>query len=219
MNRMKTFLIYLILFVGFFILSVLLENGLLYNMYANITGTTDQTLVVSGDPVSSDLKITIEEAKASNASGHLKIKITNTSGHYIEKCCAKVELFTKRDILAVTKYIDVNNFEIDETRDFEIKFKASEIARYAVTLQESAPDTSNIINVLGWEVDLSNVFGLDLSRLKEIMNLDGLKSGASSIWKFGVNLASSVPAWAYLVAGGIVLWYMPVGFLFGLLPL
>jgi hypothetical protein len=214
---MKTFLTYLILFVGFYIVSVILENGLLYIMYANITGTAEQTLITA-DQNSSDITVIIEEAKASNVSGHIKIKIKNTSGHYIEKCCAKVELFTKRNILATTKYIDVNNFKAQETRTYEIKFKADEIASYAVTLQENAPDTSNIINVLGWEIDLSDVFGVDLSRLKEMVNLDGLKSGATSVMQFGVNLATSVPWWGYLVAGGIVLWYMPVRFLFGLFP-
>ena len=218
MARMKTFLIYLLLLVGFFALSLILEDGLLYTMYAPIGGTQDSNLVISGQGVSSDLSIEVIEAKASNFNGYIKVKIKNTSGHYIEKCCAKIDLYTRRNLLAATEYVDINNFEIDETRYYDIRYKASEIARYEIALVESAPDKSNILNILGWEFDLSNVFGVDMSRLKDVINLNDIKSGISTVWRYGVNIANSVPVWAYVVAGGIVLWSLPARFLFGIFP-
>ena len=77
-----------------------------------------------------------------------KSKITNISGHFIEKCCAKVELFSRQNLLVATKYIDINNFEVNESRYYEIKFQAKEVARYAISLIESAPDKSNIIETI-----------------------------------------------------------------------
>lgn len=218
MSTMKNFLKYLLLLVGFFILSMFLENGLINNMYATINGESNGTLVTSGESLASDLDVTVESAKASNVNGSLKVKITNTSGHFIEKCCAKVELFSKQNLLVATKYIDINNFEVNESRYYEIKFQAKEVARYAISLIESAPDKSNIIDILGWEIDLSNVFGMDLTKLKDLFSVEGMKSGLSSAWQFAVNVANSVPLWAWLIASGIVIWYMPKGFLFNIFP-
>ena len=218
MDRMKTFLIYLVLLVGFFLVSVLLENGLLYNMYVSINGDTNGTLITSDGNVNSDLTISVEEAKASNVSGNLKIKITNTSGHFIERCYAKIDLYSRQDLLAATKYVEINNFEVNETRNYEIKFKAKEIARYQITIIENAPDKSNIINILGWEIDLSNVFGMDLTRFADLFSVDGIKSGLSNAWQFTMALVSSIPVWAWCVAAGIVIWFMPRGYLFGIFP-
>lgn len=218
MSTMKNFLKYLLLLVGFFILSIVLENGLINNMYATINGESNGTLVTSGESVASDLEVTVESAKASNVNGNLKVKITNTSGHFIERCCAKVELFSRQNLLVATKYIDINNFEVNESRYYEIKFQAKEVARYAITLIESQPDKSNIVDILGWEIDLSNVFGMDLTKLKDLFSVEGMKSGLSSAWQFAVNVANSIPLWAWLIASGIVIWYMPKGFLFNIFP-
>ncbi len=216
MARMKTFFTYLVLLIGFFLLSIFLENGLINNMYAKVDGKVDSNLITDGG--TSNITIAVEEAKASNVNGNLKIKITNTSGHFIEKCCARVDLYSRQNLLAATKYIELNNFEAGETRNFEIKFKAKEIARYEITLLESAPDKSNIINILGWEFDLSNVFGMDLTGLKKYFTIDSIKSGASTAWQFAIKVANSLPTWAWLIAAGIVIWHTPKGFLFGIFP-
>ncbi len=216
MARMKTFFTYLVLLIGFFLLSIFLENGLINNMYAKVDGKVDSNLITDGG--TSNITIAVEEAKASNVNGNLKIKITNTSEHFIEKCCARVDLYSRQNLLAATKYIELNNFEAGETRNFEIKFKAKEIARYEITLLESAPDKSNIINILGWEFDLSNVFGMDLTGLKKYFTIDSIKSGASTAWQFAIKVANSLPTWAWLIAAGIVIWHTPKGFLFGIFP-
>ena len=216
MARMKTFFTYLVLLIGFFLLSIFLENGLINNMYAKVEGKVDSNLITDGG--TSNITIAVEEAKASNVNGNLKIKITNTSGHFIEKCCARVDLYSRQNLLAATKYIELNNFEAGETRNFEIKFKDKEIARYEITLLESAPDKSNIINILGWEFDLSNVFGMDLTGLKKYFTIDSIKSGASTAWQFAIKVANSLPTWAWLIAAGIVIWHTPKGFLFGIFP-
>ena len=43
MDRMKTFFKYALLIVGFFILSLILENGLIMGMYGTITGNTNMS--------------------------------------------------------------------------------------------------------------------------------------------------------------------------------
>ena len=157
----------------------------------------------------------MSDARATNVNGYIVINIKDITGKYIEKCCAKIELFTERGILAATKYVDVSNFEIDEVRQFKINFKGQHIDSYAVSLLEDAPDKTYILDLFGWEIDLRNIFGMDLT---SVINLNNIKETGLNIWGLTINFLNTIPAWAYLIAGGIVIWYMPKGFLFGIFP-
>ena len=68
MDRMKTFLIYALLIVGFFALSILLENGLLLAMYSKINGEFDGYYNRTGN------YFTMENmsAKACNVNGYIE---------------------------------------------------------------------------------------------------------------------------------------------------
>ena len=227
MKRMKTFLFYLLLLIGFFILSVLLENGLLNAMYGDLTGDVNGNLVSTSDGSSSNILVEVEDAKASNVSGSLKAKVTNTSGHDIEKCCAKIELLDSKGFCVATEYVDITDFKAGESRDLLVKFKAKDVAGYRVSIIESAPDNSNIINILGWEFDLRDFFGFDLTKilgdkvniLKNLFGSGNLKAGLSNIWNYFINITRSLPWWAWAIATGIVLWRIPSGYLFGIFPL
>lgn len=213
MKRMKTFLTYLLLLLGFFVVSLILEDGLLMKMYANITGNTNGTYGVS-----SGFQIEMVDSRATNVNGYLRFKIKNTTGHFIEKCYVKIDLYSKQNLLAATKYFEINDFEANEEKKFELKFKANEISRYEITMTEEAPDKSNILNLFGWEVDMSDVFGMDLTNIFGPIDVQKIKENGISLWNWMKLLVSSVPTWAYVIAGGIVLWHMPKGFLFGIFP-
>lgn len=217
MDRMKTFLLYFLGIVGFMFLSYILENGLLENMYKKIDG---EIL-----PSTYDIVIDSVSAKASNVSGFMNFKLTNHSSNPIPKSYIKIDLFSKRGLLAATKYVEIPNLEPGSTRDYEVKFKGTEIRRYSVAIVQDIPDKTNIINLFGWEIDLTDVFGLDLSnatifgvKLTDIFSWDGLKTTGANIWGWTVNLLNSVPWWGYAIATGIIIWYMPKGFLFGIFP-
>ena len=113
MSRMKTFFKYALWIIGFFILSLILENGYLNKMYVPIEGLKQVTMqMASGDEAS--LEIETLEAKASNVNGTLKIKITNTSGKFLEKCYAQIELINSQDQVAAIKSVSLENFEANE---------------------------------------------------------------------------------------------------------
>jgi hypothetical protein len=218
MDRMKTFFRYALLFFGFMFLSYLLENGLIANMYATMDGTTSTG--------SYDVTISDMNGKASNVNGYLNFKVKNTSGSLIERCYAKIDLYSKQGLLAATKYVEISDFEPDEEKEFQVKFKASEIDSYEVSIINEMPDKSNIINILGWEIDLTNVFGMDLTnltifgvKLTDLFNWDNIKTTGTGVWSWLRIYLATIPWWGYAIASGIVLWYMPVGFLFGIFPL
>jgi len=213
MKRMKTFLIYVLLLVGFFIFSTFAERGFIDQMYQPISGETNSTLITANG--NSDFIIRIEDARATKQNGLITISITNVSGHYIEKCAAKIELFTKRGVLAATDYEELNNFQINEVRRFTVKFKGTDIASYKVTMVETAPyKDPNIVSIFGWEIDLRNVLGFDLSGLKDVFNARTIGEGITNGWNFAVNFVKRLPTWVWVISTGIVIWHLPSKFLF-----
>lgn len=214
MSTMSSFRNYTLWIIGFFIISVVLENALIMDMYKPISGTASGQVIFASSG-NTNLDVSVGDARATNMNGYVDIKVKNTSGHFIDKCCVKLDLYTVRGNLAATKYIDVSNFEMNETRTFRVKFSGNEIGSYGVTLVEDAPDKTYILDLFGFELDLRNVLGMDLSK---IVSLENIKETGLNVWGLTLNFLKTVPTWAYIVAAGIVIWYMPKGFLFGVFP-
>ena len=217
MDRMKTFLLYALGIIGFIFLSTILEDGLIDAMYVKMTGSINP----------SDYGIVIDEvsAKATNVNGNMKIRITNNSETY-DKLYLKIDLFSKQDLLATTKYIEIGDLKVGDSKEYQIKLKGSELKKYDISIvnEDVVPDKTNIISILGWEIDLTDVFGMDLSnatifgvKLTDLFSIDSVKTAGSNAWNWSVQILHSVPWWGYVIAGGIVLWYLPSGYLFGII--
>lgn len=213
MDRMKTFLIYVLLIVGFFIVSVLLENGLLIAMYSQISGEFDGYYSATNSEFSMDNV----SAKACNVNGYLNFDWINTTGKFVDRCYVKIELYNERDLLADTEYIEVRGMQIGDVKPFHIKFKANNIESFRVSVVENMPDKTNIIDVFGWEIDLTNVFGLgiDLSnvtifgaKLSDIFTWNNIKRTGRSFWSWIVAFVTGIPLWGYGIG-----WLFIVGLL------
>lgn len=202
---MKTFLTYALIIIGFFIISVLLENGLVMSMYKGISGVTN------GSYSGSNGRFTIENAtaNASSMTGYMKFDLKNTTGEFVDKCFVKVDLYNEQGLLADTEYIEVNGMQPGDVKPFNIKFRANNIDRYEVSVVETPPDKTNIIDVLGWEIDLSNVLGLGIDltnvsifgkKLTDLFTWNNIKTTGLNFWDWIVLKAKSVPGWAYFIA-------------------
>ena len=215
MSTMSNFRNYALWIVGFFIVSVILENALVMNMYKPIDGTINSKAIFSNVANSVDLDLSVSDARATNVNGFVDVVVKNTSGRFLEKCCVRLDLLTDRGNSAGTRYIDISNFEMNETRRFRVKFNGNEVGSYAISLVEDSPDKTYILDLFGYEIDLRNVLGIDFAKIIDVNNL---KESGLNAWNLGLNFAKTVPAWAYIIAGGIILWYMPKGFLLGIFP-
>ena len=218
MDRMKTFLIYFLLLVGFFFLSYILENGLIAGMYTPIKASIN-----SSENNNQEIEIKVGDGTASNINGYINFKIKNNSDKEKELCFAKVDLYSKNGLLAATEYVEIKNLKPGEEREYNVKFKANEISRYEVSVVDTVPDKTNVINILGWEFDATNFLGIDLTKvfgedIYNLFNIETMKSKGMSAWLWIKAFLESVPMWAYFIAGGIVLWYLPSGYLFGIFP-
>lgn len=216
MSRMKTFFLYALGIIGFMFLSYVLENGLIANMYKKMDGNVAS---------SSEVKIEDVSGRASNVSGYMNFKLTNLSPYDDVNQFLKIDLYSKQGLHAVTKYVEISDVPSQASKEYQIKFKGYELNGYDISVVSELPDKTNIINILGWEIDLSNVFGMDLSDLKlfgvriaDMFAWDNVKTAGENAWTWSVTLMQSIPWWGYAIASGIILWYMPKGFLFGIFP-
>lgn len=206
MKRMKTFFIYFLLFAGLYIVSTLLEHGLISSMYVDIKGNTYNN---------DQLTISVSNAKATNVNGYVKLNITNNSNEYIDSSYAKIDFIDEYDLNAITEYVTINNLAPGESKDYKINFRANKIEEYNICFVSELPDKSHIINILGWELDATNLFGLgiDLTNINGVditqyMSLNGIRTFATDGWLFAIGVARSIPLWGYVVASLIVIWYL-----------
>ena len=153
----------------------------------------------------------------------MNFKLTNENVN-AEDFFVKIDLISKQGLPAATKYVQITDLPVGQSKNYQVKFKGSEIREYKVSVVDEAPDMSNIINILGWEIDLSDVFGLDLTdaeifgvKLKDLFSWNSAKTAGQNAWNWSINLAKSIPWWGYAIGAGIVLWYLPSGYLFGII--
>ena len=210
MDKLKTFFNYFLLLAGFFIILNVLENGLVESMYAEVPG------VVESDE---RLSIEVSNSQASNVNGHMDIKFKNELDKELEEAYAKIDLIDEYNLVATTEYVTISDLPAGEAKDYKIKYEGNSIKTYNVAIVDEIPDKSNIINILGWEIDKENVFGTGLDLTK--INIFGINIGdkASELfgaakkygkagWSFFLNFARIVPPWAYFVATILILSYM-----------
>ena len=222
MDRMRTLFLYVLGILGFIVLSFILEDGLINNMYKPMAGNVQ----VSSN-ASQNIAIETLDSSASNVNGYINFRLTNNSDKDIKDEYVKIDLYNERGMLSATKYVKISDLGPGESKEYKVKFKGSNIKDYKVSLLPASetPDLSNVINVFGYDIDLSNVLGLDLSKatifgrsLKSIFNLNSARNVIGNAWYWGLNIAKSVPWWGYVIATGVILYYLPTGYIFGILP-
>ena len=209
MDRMKTFLIYVLVLVGFFLLSNVLENRALLSMYSTISGEIDCFY----EGTESDFDIQNFNAKSCNINGYMSFDFVNTTGKHIDKCYIKINLYDQQDLLAHTEYVEINDMKPDESRKINIKFNANHIKRYDISVVQNIPDKTNILNILGWEIDLTNVggLGIDLTKvkifgknigefIKNVFDKDKIKSTGNKFLDWALPKVRIFTTWPYVLA-------------------
>lgn len=123
MKRMKTFFIYLILFILFYLFVSVMSYLFVKTAYKNIN---------SYEIASESPKVTIKESKATSANGYIIGTVKNDTGEYIEKTNLKVDFYSPRGINLGTKVVRIENFKQDEVKEFRINYELSNVKSYIV---------------------------------------------------------------------------------------
>lgn len=195
MDKMKTFLMYLLIIVAFFIISRILEDGLIKQMYYDMQGVVNNNLNYSNEEL--ELGLTVTEAKATRRNGYIYITVENNTPHYISEAYIKADLYSKSNVHAITKYMEISGLSQGESRTYELRFSGSYIDSYLISLSNDYPDKRYIINVFGYDINTTNIFGMDLS---EYINADNFESLGQAIYDSSVYTVESIPWWGWLWA-------------------
>ncbi len=208
MSTLKKFFIYFVLLIGFLVLSMFLENGLVSSMYSKIEGNSLN---------SDNLSVEVSDARATSTNGYIDMKITNDSGEDIENGYAKVELLDEFGNVVSTEYATVKDLKAGAKKDLRVNYTGTRIAGYNVEIVPEIPEEPEKYHIFGMEIDPTNVFGtgIDLTGVKifgknivDAIPFGKIKGYAKAGWGWGLSVARSVPIWAYIAASLIVLWYI-----------
>ena len=199
MDRLKTFLIYLLLIIAFFMFSKFMEGALIKNMYYDMTGTVDGDFIYDGE--SAYVEIEVNEAKSTRMNGYVDLTITNKSKFDIGEAYLRVELYSKSDVLSITKYMDIQNLATGESRNYRLNFQGKYIKTYNITAENEFPDKEYIFTFFGYEINTRDIFGFDLSKY---INAESISSFAKSVWNSFTVTVKNIPWWAWFWAWMIV---------------
>ena len=124
MSRMKTFLIYLLILVGFFVLSDFLINVSLNASYKTI-GRKDNLS-----------KVVMYQAEATKVNVRLKGTIENSVDNPINKKYARFDIYSNRDNIIGTRYIDISDLKENEEREVKIYARLNDASYYEVSFTD-----------------------------------------------------------------------------------
>ena len=130
MARMKTFFIYFLLVVLFFIYSQIMIYIGVRTTYKNKDVEIETTIPMEA------------QVKATSVNGIAKVKIKNTTDKDIEGKYIKLECYSKHDTLMGTKYIQINQIGENEEKEFEIEFKYNEVEKAIITIVDEMPSSN-----------------------------------------------------------------------------
>lgn len=131
MDRLKTFLIYALIVVGFIILSEFLINVGLNSEYEPITR------------IDNTKEVQIYQAEATLANGRIRGIIQNTDSDISNKY-AKFSFYSERNLLLGKKFIKIDTLENGKVQPIELFFKLEDVGSYSVEIVDEKDDTGEI---------------------------------------------------------------------------
>ena len=133
MERMKTFFKYAIWIVLFGLFSNVLIYFSLNSTYRDIhvkDSVADQ--------------VTVQTAEATSVNGRMFGKVKNTEENNINGKYIEIDLYSARDVLLGTKYIQVNNLSVGEEEQFDVYFKLQNIEYYNINVVDAVPEAGEL---------------------------------------------------------------------------
>ena len=124
MARMKTFFIYLLLVIAFFLFSQVMIYIAIHttHQYKNVEIKTTIPMEV--------------EVQATSINGFAKGKIINQAENEIENKYIKIECYSKHDVLMGTKYIKIDKIGAKEEKEFEVHFNYNKVDKAVIDIVE-----------------------------------------------------------------------------------
>lgn len=132
MKRLKQFLLYAIIIAAFWVFADILVFISIRSTYKNI-----ETRVYVETP-----QIIIGQSKATYVNGYVKGSIKNDTNEIIDNKYIKVDLYSERDVKLGTKYIKVSNLPSNQSTEFEMWYKFTDVKYANVSFTEDISEAT-----------------------------------------------------------------------------
>ncbi len=128
MDTVKTFVKYIIWIILFWILSDFLINVGLKTTYKEMQKIGQ---IPSG--------IQVKEIKSTAVNGKINLIVNSTSlsGKFI-----KVDLYSSKDNLLGTQYLDIGEIKENQTKEIDTYFKISDVKKYEISVTDEKGESS-----------------------------------------------------------------------------
>lgn len=88
-------------------------------------------------------QIQISRAEATLVNGRINGTIQNNDANNLNGKYLKIDLYTSRDILVGTKYLQISNLEVNAQEKFSTYFKAQDVESYDISIVNEVPQNTN----------------------------------------------------------------------------
>ena len=124
MSRMKTFTIYLLLFIALYVVGNLLISAYIKTSYYKID---------SYEINEKQLTVTVMTAKASKDNGYIDGKISNGTDQEVTNKYMKVELFSENKVSLGKEYVKIDKINPGDIKNFKINFKCDNVKHFVIS--------------------------------------------------------------------------------------
>ena len=132
MKRLKTFLIYGLMIAAFWLLS----DFLIY-MAVNGSYKAIESKVMADVP-----NVNVSDSKATYLNGYVKGNIYNNTDQTINNKYIKMDFYSPRDVLLGTKYVTIENLEPQNSTNFEMWFKYTDVKYFNIAITDNAENAT-----------------------------------------------------------------------------
>ena len=129
MGRLKTFRTYIVLIIVFYLFTMIITFIGLNATYKNINLTEDLPEGLS-----------INLAQATSVNGRIYGEVLSSEQNNLEGKYIKVDIFTKKGNDMGTKYIKIENTNINEPKKFAVFFTADNIKYYTIEVLDDTEE-------------------------------------------------------------------------------
>lgn len=134
MDRMKTFLRYLIIFVAFYLLTNVLTSVALSNNYKQIACEKNET---------ASYTVSVAEAKATSVSGYVSGTVKLNKEVAEPEKYMQIDFYSKYGTCLGRKYIELGSVKSGE-KEFKVNFDYNDVSKFEIT---STNDIENLSEV------------------------------------------------------------------------
>ena len=135
MGTLKKFRLYLLMFIGFFLLATLLTNFLMRDDYKNTNyEIKEDTLVIA-----------VTECKSAYGNGYIKGSITNNTGEIIPLKYLQINLYDEYDVYLGSEYKELKNFYPKEIINFDMSYNYLNIDKATLDFVDEIPEKKGFI--------------------------------------------------------------------------